>query len=169
MAEAERATAAADQRGLGLDFVQLSIVAGRIAEDIAAARGDGSGFDVAQRHYIDARESGLDFGARAMPSRPASASCGSSDDSKPWGVACAVAPGKPRLCDIGAARPRGRGGGPGRRDRATHPGLVRELAAELGSTLPDLFVEAAKRVGVEAEGSSVRGLSEGAQTVIHRR
>ncbi len=168
LAEAERATAAADQRGLGLDFVQLSIVAGRIAEDIAAARGDGSGFDVAQRHYIDARESGLDFGARAdaltagvgilrvqrrfeaLGRRVRGGALADPD------YATSV---RPALEAEAAAL--------GARDRATHPGLVRELAAELGSTLPDLFVEAAKRVGVEAEGSSVRGLSEGAQTVIH--
>ena len=54
------------------------------------------------------------------------------------------------------------------REKALHPALLRDLAAELGDDLPWLLVDAARHVGVEAEGASASQLPEAAQQTLRK-
>ena len=170
---AEAGIADASERGLGIDAVHLGILAGRVAEDGEATGGPGSGFVVARQHYLDARESARDFGARA---EALTAAAGALRVSRRFeslrrnlpreSVAQLPAWPEPDLDrelrvqlvkEVGAVPTQ---------QIASHPGLLRELAAEIGSQLPALLIAAADTVGVDARGQSARDLPSAAQTVL---
>ncbi|MDV3222683.1 AAA family ATPase [Intrasporangium sp.] len=160
LAEAQAAIAEADERGLGPEFVQLNLVAARVAEDCAAGPDESADYDEARRHYQEARLSAVDFGARveAMTAgvgvlRIARRSgLGWRDDQVPELRAQLVAEAETLT----------------EREKSMHPALLRDLAAELGDELPWLLVDAARHVGVEAEGASASQLPEAAQQTLRK-
>lgn len=149
--EVREALADADRRGLTIDLVQLTILGARVAEDSGL-------FEDALDLFAEARESAEDFGAKA--------------DCLTAGA------GVLRLLRRGAAgrvRPDSRqlrekliveAGFLTDREKAIHPGLLRELAAELGSALPALLADASARIGVETEGESASQLSPEEQSIL---
>lgn len=171
LGEAEAAIAEADAQGLGLESVQLNILAGRIAEDGHATKGVGSSFVAARRHYLDARTSAIDFGARA---EGMTAGVGALRVSRRFGGfvsdvprdQVAALPAWPEPQYDTELRPTLTAEAAALTDHelATHPGLLRELAAELGSELPALLIAAATHVGVETEGASASRMPEASQS-----
>lgn len=155
LAEARAAITEADERGLGIEFVQLNLLAARIAEDCAAGPDETVGFEDARLLYQEARQSALDFGARI--------------EAMTAGVAVLRVIRRSGVLrrDPHGSRLRDElleeAGTLTDRERSMHPGLLRDLAAELGDDLPDLLVDAARSVGVEAQGRSARRLPEVAQ------
>lgn len=159
--EAQEAIAEADERGLPLEFLQLNLLAGRVAEDEAArTMADLSNFARARNHYLEAREAALDFGARA--------------EAMTAGVGVLRVMRRStalhRDFDVTKLREQlqAEAGALTDRVKATHPGLLRELAAELGDELPGLLVDAARHIGVETEGRSARQLPEAAQEALYK-
>lgn len=160
--EAQAAVQEADEQWLGLEYVQLSLLAGRIAEDGAEAEVP-DGFAIARRHYLEAREGAQDFGARA---EAMTAGLGALRIARRLGDAARSAgidtSGDHRLRHeliTEAAKLTDRA-------KATHPGLLRDLAAELGDELPGLLVDASRHVGVETEGQSANQLPDWAQETL---
>jgi tetratricopeptide (TPR) repeat protein len=141
-AEAEAAIAAAEEQPLSLDFIELCIVGARVAED----SGD---FERAMKLFTDARDSAQDFGART--------------------AALTAGAGMLRMVRRGGARGetstirRVRGeliaevASISEEEKSRNPGLVRELAAELGDAVPSLLVDAAEHVGVTSGGDDAAG------------
>lgn len=159
--EAQEAIAEADERGLPLEFLQLNLLAGRVAEDEAArTMADLSTFARARNHYLEAREAALDFGARAEAMTAG------------VGVLRVMRRSKALHRDFDVTKLReqllAEAGTLTDRVKATHPGLLRELAAELGDEVPALLVDAARHIGVESDGRSARQLPEAAQQALHQ-
>ncbi|KRF45504.1 hypothetical protein ASH01_06665 [Terrabacter sp. Soil811] len=142
MAEVDAAVSAAEERPLSLDYIELCIVGGRVAEDA----GD---LDRAARLFVDARESATDFGARS-----AALTAG-------VGVLRMVRRQGGLGSQSATRRLRGEliaeAAGLTEQDKASHPGLVRELAAELGDAVPSLLADASLHVGVTSAGDDASG------------
>lgn len=160
LAEAQAAITEADERGLGPEFVQLNLLAARIAEDSAAGPDESADYDEARRHYQEARLGAVDFGARAEAMtagagvlRIARRSGLGERDGLVVDLRAELVTEATTLTD---------------REKAMHPGLLRDLAAELGDELPWLLVDAARHVGVEAEGASASRLPEAAQQTLRK-
>ena len=170
---AEAGIADASDRGLGVDAVHLGILAGRVAEDGEATVGPGSGFVAARRHYLDARESARDFGARV---EALTAAAGALRVSRRFdslrhnlpreSVAKLPAWPEPDLDRELRVQLVKEVAGLPTQQITSHPGLLRELAAEIGSQLPALLIAAADTVGVDAHGQSARDLPSAAQSVL---
>ncbi|MDN5796979.1 MAG: AAA family ATPase [Intrasporangium sp.] len=157
--EASRAIAEADERGMPLEFLQLNLLAGRVAEDEAARTfADLSTFTRARNHYLEAREAALDFGARAEAMTAGVGVLRVMRRSTALQRDVALAELHAQLVAEASSLTE--------RDKAMHPGLLRELAAELGDELPELLADAARHVGVETEGESASQLPAEAQEAL---
>lgn len=159
--------------GLSLEAVHLGILAARVAEDGADTDDPGSGFAIARRHYLDARDAAVDFGA---PAEALTAAAGALRVTRrfeglrrtltreavaalpPWPDPERDAELRSMLVkEITALTTQ---------EVTRHPGLLRELAAELGSQLPSLLIAAADTLGVDALGATARDLPSTTRSVL---
>ncbi|WP_020665709.1 ATP-binding protein [Terracoccus sp. 273MFTsu3.1] len=158
---------------LSLDGVHLGILAARVAEDGAATDDPGSGFAIARRHYLDARDAAVDFGA---PAEALTAAAGALRVTRRFDglrrtltrEAVAALPPWPdpeRDVELRSTLVK-EITGLGTQEVTQHPGLLRELAAELGSQLPSLLIAAADTLGVDALGATARDLPSATRSVL---
>jgi hypothetical protein len=114
----------------------------------------------AARLYLEARQSAVDFGARA---EALTAGVGvlrvARRAARPLGDLRLDELRHQLLADVATLTDR---------VKATHPALLRELAAELGDELPTLLVDAARHIGVETEGRTARQLPQSSQEALQR-
>jgi hypothetical protein len=160
LAEARAAIQEADERGLGVEFVQLNLLAGRIAEDCAGGPDESAVFEDARLLFQEARQSALDFGARIEAMTAGVAVLRIMRRSRVSKRQVMGSDLRSELLSEAATLTE--------REKAMHPGLLRDLAAELGDELPELLVDAARHVGVEAEGRSASQLPEAAQQSLRK-
>jgi hypothetical protein len=153
MAEVDAAVRDAEERPLSLDYIELCIVGGRVAEDA----GD---LTRATQLFTDARESATDFGARS-----AALTAG-------VGVLRMARRGSRSASESATRRLRGEliveVAGLSEQDKASQPGLVRELAAELGDSVPSLLADASVHVGVTSAGDDASGHDASTLDVIQK-
>lgn len=134
---AREAVAEAAREGRLDDLVQLSIIAGRVAED-------SHDFEQAYRAFLEAY--GVAVGRSAVTSALA-AGAGALRVARRMGGHSDKAEQLRKEMIAAAAGLSGR-------DKSHNPGLLRELAAELGRELPQLLSDAAAYLGVETFSKS---------------
>ncbi|BDZ54105.1 hypothetical protein GCM10025870_11780 [Agromyces marinus] len=149
---AREAIAAADAAGDLRGYVELSIVAARVAED-------GGDFVQALDSYLDARESAVDLGVLTVGLTAGAGALrvvrrgGMRPDARIDALRTAMVSETGRLTES---------------DKARNPSLLRELAADLSAEAPGLLADAAEYAGVEADTGHGEALSPEARSTIRR-
>ena len=141
-AEAEAAITAAQDEPLSLDFIDLCIVGARIAED-------SDDFARGLELFLEARDSAMDYGAHELALTAGVGVLRMVRRDERLGSMAPVRRIRGELITEVAKLTQ--------HDKAANPGLVRELAAELGDSVPSLLVDASEHVGITSAGDDASG------------
>lgn len=143
---ARKGIEAAERRALPREYVELTILAGRVAEDDER-------FDEAWRYFRDGRESAVDLALR-IPAMEAAAGGLRVSRRAGWDDTRRDTRGLRALKQQLIVEATGLTAA----EKQQYPTLLRELAAEVGDAVPDLLAEAADRLG--GDFSSSKGFDE---------
>ena len=141
----------ADAKGLAREYIDLSVIAARVAEDMNDLRLSGD-------YFSRARESARDVGARVASLTAGAGVLRTIRRSGVLGSRSASHRLRQELIAEAATLTE--------REKAKNPGLLRELAAELGGDLPQLLADAALHLGVETTSKGDNELSRHARETI---